>query len=190
MRYDRTVIGYHGCTAGVAQELLRGQPFRRSENDYDWLGHGVYFWEYGAHRAYRFAEEKIRRESRRARPAVIGALIQLGRCFDLLDTRFTHDLAQAYEGFARVFGAAGATIPRNEGPEGKLRRLDCALLNWYLGAVDGAGRGYQTVRAAFPEGDPVYPESAFFSETHIQLTVRDPSCIIGVFKPTFEADVR
>ncbi len=46
MRYDRTVLAYHGCDAAVAERLLRGEPFRKSENDYDWLGAGVYFWEY------------------------------------------------------------------------------------------------------------------------------------------------
>ena len=78
MRYDRTVIGYHGCEAGVAQRLLAGARFRSSRNDFDWLGSGVYFWEYGPERALEFAATQLRRRGRRARPAVVGAIIQLG----------------------------------------------------------------------------------------------------------------
>jgi hypothetical protein len=47
MRYDRTVIAYHGCDARVADRLLAGEPFRKSRNDFDWLGEGVYFWPLG-----------------------------------------------------------------------------------------------------------------------------------------------
>jgi hypothetical protein len=35
------VLGYHGCDAEIAEKLLRGEPFEQSQNDYDWLGHGV-----------------------------------------------------------------------------------------------------------------------------------------------------
>jgi hypothetical protein len=47
MRYDRQIIGYHACAQPIAERLLQGEPFRPSTNDWDWLGHGVYFWEYG-----------------------------------------------------------------------------------------------------------------------------------------------
>lgn len=51
MRYDRQVIGYHACRKEVADRLLDGDPFRPCENDWDWLGSGVYFWEFGHQRA-------------------------------------------------------------------------------------------------------------------------------------------
>jgi len=31
---------------------------KKSQNDYDWLGSGIYFWEYGADRALRFAHDQ------------------------------------------------------------------------------------------------------------------------------------
>lgn len=34
------------------------------ENNYDWLGHGTYFWEYSLQRAFQFAQEKFKREGR------------------------------------------------------------------------------------------------------------------------------
>jgi hypothetical protein len=42
---------------------------------------------------------------------------------------------------------------------------------------------YQTVRCAFEEGDDTFPGSMLKTETHIQVAVRDPSCILGVFRP-------
>src|SRR5215470_8567971 len=126
MRHDRVVLAYHGCDAAVAERLLTGEPFQKSENDYDWLGAGVYFWEYGADRALRFAKDQLRR-GKIAEPTVVGALVQLGRCFDLMDTRFTQDLPDAYRRFRSLAIDDGTTLPRNAGstPDKKLRRLDC-----------------------------------------------------------------
>lgn len=91
MRHDRTVIGYHGCDEAVARRLLAGEPFRKSKNDFDWLGEGIYFWEYGKDRALQFAREQQHR-GKVERPSVVGALLHLGNCFDLMDTRFTTEL--------------------------------------------------------------------------------------------------
>ena len=38
---------------------------------------------------------------------------------------------------------------------------------------------YQTVRAAFMEGDDLYPDAGFKRKNHIQLAVVDPYCING-----------
>jgi predicted dehydrogenase len=56
--------------------------WRPSSNDWDWLGHGIYFWERAPRRALRWALERYPTLSQR--PAVLGAYLQLGRCFDLL----------------------------------------------------------------------------------------------------------
>jgi|GEM_PF-4176540 len=38
-------IGYHGCDRKIGESLLSGKTaIRFSENTYDWLGHGAYFW--------------------------------------------------------------------------------------------------------------------------------------------------
>jgi hypothetical protein len=185
MRYDRTIIGYHGCTARTAARLIKGAPFAPSNNDYDWLGHGIYFWEHGPDRAMRFIQDKLRREERREKPAVVGALLQLGLCFDLLDTKFTTELACDYSRFLESLGFAGRDLPRNQGatPDSKLRYLDCAMLNWYLSGLKANGHHYQTVRGCFVEGGPAFPGSGIERQSHIQIAVRDPSCIIGTFRP-------
>lgn len=188
MRYDRMVVAYHGSDSSVAERLLSGEPFKPSNNTYDWLGDGIYFWEYGADRALQFAQEQVVRGGVRT-PACVGALIQLGKCLDLLDTRFTRELAEAYEPWTQHYASEDLPLPRNTGqaPDFKLRRLDRKVLNWYLGVSDRRGKRFDTVRCGFPEGGPVYPGSGILKQTHIQLTVRNPGCILGVFRPNVEA---
>src|SRR5829696_1824152 len=73
-RFARVVLGYHGSEPEFAEALLRGEvgvdQWNLSENPYDWLGKGIYFWEYAPERARDWAKDK----------AVIGAVIQLGVC--------------------------------------------------------------------------------------------------------------
>jgi hypothetical protein len=186
VRYDRTVVAYHGCDETVAQKLLAGEPFERSENDYDWLGRGVYFWEYGRARAMRFADEQVQR-GRIMRPTVVGALIQLGECFDLMDTRFTEELATAHELLVKLRADRDIPLPQNAGkaPDQKLRRLDCAVMNFYLTWLEENTQvTYDTVRCGFVEGPPAFAGSGIHRESHVQIAVRNPACIVGVFRPT------
>ncbi len=184
MRYDRTVLGYHGCDEEVARRLLGGKPFRKSRNKYDWLGTGVYFWEYGPDRAFRFAEEQ-RERGKVGTPAIVGAVIQLGNCFDLMDTRFTEDLGAAFPLCEDAFRERGVRLPENKGttPDRKLRYRDCAVLNWYLDLAEKKGFRYQTVRGCFTEGGPVFDQSGIQRESHVQIAIRDHDCILGVFLP-------
>jgi hypothetical protein len=40
----------------VGEAVLAGQSeLRASQNTYDWLGHGIYFWEYNPRRAIQYA---------------------------------------------------------------------------------------------------------------------------------------
>ncbi len=40
------IIGFHGCDADVAYSLLNTpDTVKISREPYDWLGHGMYFWE-------------------------------------------------------------------------------------------------------------------------------------------------
>jgi hypothetical protein len=191
MRHDRVVLAYHGCDAAVAERLLTDEPFRKSENDYDWLGAGVYFWEYGADRALQFARDQQRR-GKVTEPAVVGAVVQLGHCFDLLDTAYTEDLASAFRKYRSFEAQAGWTLPRNAGstPDKNLRRLDCWVLNHYLDELDADGVAFDTVRCGFQEGKRAFPGGGIYRESHIQISVRNPACVLGVFRPTVQAWMR
>ncbi len=185
MKYDRTVIAYHGCDAETATRLLGGEPFKKSQNDYDWLGEGIYFWEYGADRAMQFALDQKRR-GKVTTPAIVGALIQLGRCFDLMDTRFTDELSLAFERLKDLHDRGGQPLPVNAGntPDKLLRRRDCAVFNWYLTRLEERGVLYDTVRCGFVEGPPAFAGSGILHQSHIQIAIRNPACVVGVFRPT------
>jgi hypothetical protein len=185
VKYDRTVMAYHGCDSDTAERILSGEPFKPSENDYDWLGAGIYFWEFGYDRALRFAEQEKRR-GKVEKPAVVGAVLQLGNCFDLMDTKFTDELPVAFEMLRRAHEEAGQPLPKNGGttPDKKLRRLDCAVLNLYLTwLADDQGVSRDTVRCGFVEGDPAFEGSGIRHQSHVQIAVRNPACIVGVFRP-------
>lgn len=183
MYYDRTIVGYHGCTIEVAERVLRGESFVASANAYDWLGEGIYFWEFGRDRALRWARERHGDNA-----AVVGAWVQLGNCFDLMDTCFTSNLGQAARAYVDKLEADGEPIPHNRGgADLKARFFDCAVINWYLRGLEAVGDRYQTVRCGFHEGPPAFQHGALalgiYSETHVQVAVRDPKCIVGVFRP-------
>jgi len=186
MQYDRLVIGYHGCHAKDAERLLGGEPFKPSTQPYDWLGRGSYFWEYGLDRAWQWATTDPKR---RKAPAVVGALIQLGGCFDLLDTYFTNLLASMTATYVDKLRKAHKAIPLNLGKTRDLkgRYFDCAAINWTLAELERDGVVYQSVRGAFLEGTPVFKlgavKSGILRQNHIQIAVRDPRCIVGVFRP-------
>jgi hypothetical protein len=174
--YSREVRGYHGCDWRVARRILAGDAFATSTNAWDWLGDGIYFWEYGPDRAMRWAEQQERIRN----PAVIGSMIQLGRCFDLLDTQFTRELGEFYEDWIATVLREGFQPPQNRG---KARFLDRAVIEAFLLKGSDTGSVYDTVRGAFVEGEPIFPGSALYAETHVQIAVRNPHSIIGVFRP-------
>lgn len=174
------VLGYHGCDRTTAEQLLAGSPFGLSTNDYDWLGAGAYFWENDSVRAFRWAERVKKRAGTITEPAVVGAVIDLGLCLDLTTQSSLDVIRTAYDGLSKVVDAAGQALPNNFD---ELRRpLDCAVLN-YLHASMPEPK-FQTVRGMFVEGGDLYPGAFIKRETHVQIAVRDLSCIRGVFRPT------
>ena len=191
LEYQRTVIGYHGCDRETVRKvLLRRRQLEPSVNDYDWLGQGIYFWEYGPERALHWAAEISKhRPDRIKRPAVLAAVIHLGACFDLLDVRFTEYLGRAFPLFAALLRKQGKQVPRNEGRSGDrkelvLRRRDCAVLNWAIPALERErGHLFDTVRGVFQEGTAAFPRSAIRARSHIQIAVRNPDCVLGYFDP-------
>jgi hypothetical protein len=183
--FARIVIGFHGCTEEFARELLLGDrpinAWQPSTNDWDWLGHGIYLWEHASERALRWAQEK--HGPRGQKPAGLGAVLQLGRCFDLLDEAITSILTDTHRALVKYFGDHGQALPSNRGKDQKQRDLDCLVINDCLEKLSRVGLGYDTVRGAFLEGESVYPGAGFSRESHIQIAVRNPACILGVFRP-------
>lgn len=183
------VLGYHGCDQAVADRVIGGWAhLRPSRNDYDWLGEGVYFWEGDPTRAKEWATDLERRGLIR-RPAVVGAVIDPGTCLDLFGREYLKLTRTAYDALRRFSRTTGQPLPRNTGLPGRtgllLRRLDCAVINYcqLIRTRQSSLPPFDTVRAAFVEGDPLYPEAGFNSRNHIQVCVVNPRCVRGYFRP-------
>jgi hypothetical protein len=190
------VLAYHGCDLKTAQELLGGSPFLPSKKDYDWLGAGIYFWENDVVRAYQWATEARRSFEH---PSVVGAVIELGNCLDLTTQSGIDAVRLAYKVFIGMVSMLGDTLPENVDPvrgasgDKAMRRLDCAVMNCLFETqqtvqdLDPVSQQfgtqpYTTVRALFPEGTKLYPGAGFWDKTHIQICVREPEQILGVFR--------
>jgi len=166
LRNARVVVGFHGTRSDRAVEIVRTGNFVPSKNDYDWLGHGVYFWEYAPKRAWQWAREKFGIDA-----AVVEAQIELGFCLDLTDIGFTDNLRDAYQGLREAWARTGRQLPVNKR---KARCLDCLVINYLCGVILP---DCDTVRAPFLEGDPIYDGSALLTQSHLQLVVRNSTCI-------------
>jgi hypothetical protein len=186
--YNRTVVGFHGTRLSTALEVVqRKQPLAPSTSPDDWLGHGAYFWEHAPRQALGWARRRARRQNWGEGVAVLGAMIRLGHCLDLLDPANTEYLAGVYEEYLADMRASGEPIPRNANHR---KFLDCSVFEYaYRFIAEDMGHPVDTVRAVYVptgrdrEGRParVWPRSWVSREAHIQFCVRNPSCILGIW---------
>lgn len=185
------VLGYHGCDAETAERAIAGEvDLVESDQSYDWLGPGIYFWESDPQRAFEWALWKVQNGKYR-RAAVIGAAIDLGNCLDLTLRENLILLQDAYQSFESHQVKAGLPMPLNRpaphSPDHDrlLRYLDCAVIRHLhkLVADEKSIEPFDTVRGMFTEGERIFPGSAIFEKTHTQIAVRNAACILGVFRP-------
>lgn len=175
--YHRTVVAYHGTTEATAERVVNGGAFRSSNKVYEWLGTGVYFWEYAPRQAWWWTKEM----RKNPRPAVVGAMIRLGTCLDLLDPANVRSLREVHDDIIPKWHAAGVPIPRNVLSK---RSLDCAILNWVYDASEKAGKPIETSRAVYVPTNKarrVWTGSWIYDEAHIQICVRKQENILAVW---------
>lgn len=191
--YDKKpsfVYGFHGLDEGIAHDiLLQKKDFESSQNDYDWLGKGVYFWENNIERARQYAvETSQRKDSTVKSPFVLGAVLDLGNCLDLLDQKYLDFLKSAYELMVEDFADQSIPIPENTGFgtddfDFKKRQLDCAVIRYAHSISKEKGIEFDTVRSVFWEGEALYDNAGFRRYNHVQIAVLNADCIKGVFLP-------
>ena len=184
------IYGFHGLDKDIALKILtKEEDFKSSDNTYDWLGNGIYFWENNPERALTYAEEDSKREnSKIKKPFVLGTVIDLGNCFDLLEQRNLEFLALAYNEFKKSLKEKNKELPINakfyqNDFDFKKRELDCAVIRYAHELAKKEGTEFDSVRAAFLEGKPLYEGASFRKENHIQLAILNHNCIKGVFLP-------
>jgi len=123
-------VGYHGCDVRVARKVISlKDSLHLSQNPWDWLGHGYYFWEDSYARAKSWAvAESRRRGSKIQRPAVLGAVIDLGNCLNLADAAALRQVKAAHDEYQRLCNSAGIEMAKNRGADLRARYLDCAVM--------------------------------------------------------------
>lgn len=182
------ILGYHGCDEEVAEKVFAGKEgLRNSENAYDWLGSGIYFWEQNAERARLYAEE-MQQRARIKVPAIVGAVIDLKNCLNLLDSSHLQLVATAYEVVLEATHIRGTPLPTNAPATGKgedllLRDLDCLVIQTlHTLQAERGDPEFDSVRGVFFEGAELYPNAGFRQKNHIQVCIRNPDCIKGYFR--------
>lgn len=179
------VFGFHGCDREIFERVVfHGEPMKESQNEYDWLGHGIYFWEQNYQRALEWAQKSPKIKN----PAVIGAVIDRGYCLNLTDSAGAEKLKNGYIILKIRCEQMGKALPCNI-PSKKVvdilqRNLDCAVIQQIhdYNRENNLGE-YDSVRGIFEEGEPAYPGSCFREKTHTQLCIRNPNCIKAFFNP-------
>lgn len=166
------VYGYHGTSQKSAQEIIE-HGFDFSTNDYDWLGTGVYFFQDAPARAWAWAKTRYPDS-----PAVIKSELVLDNCIDLLDITWNPIIRETYAIFVLEYQKANVPLPRQNPESSKAHRLDCAFFNYIVEKIFASqDETIGSIRAVFNEGDRIYPNSAIFDRSHIQILIRDLSLI-------------
>jgi hypothetical protein len=128
-----------------------------------------------------------RRNSSVKIPVAIGAVLDLGNCFDLLDYQNLEMLHRTYQNTNPMLRLLqNRSIERGNSDELLLRYLDCAVIEEFhrLRRVENKPP-FDSVRTVFWEGKPLYPNAGFREKNHIQICIRNPNCIKGLFLPRF-----
>jgi hypothetical protein len=120
-------------------------------------------------------------------PAVVGAVIDLSLCLNLLDAQFIRMMKDSYLDLKALHEQSGTELPVNKAA-GKskdllLRRLDCAVIET-LHSIrkDRKLEPFDSARGVFIEGQPIYPGAGVHEFNHIQVCVRNPRRIQGYFR--------
>lgn len=180
------VFGFHSCDREIGLAILHGEiDLKASTNKWDWLGSGIYFWEQNPGRALEYAVECAEGKQFFAgkikNPFVIGAVINMGNCLNLLEGESVPILQKAYDGLVKV--SAHAEVPLSENKQSN-RALDCAVIQYlHHSNVKNNLASYDTIRSSFDEGGEIYTGSTFTKRLHIEVCVLNPDMILGYYLP-------
>jgi hypothetical protein len=166
------IRGYHGTSTTHAAVILH-DGFLPSDNDYDCLGDGVYFFEDGLAQAGAWATRAHPSE-----PAVVEADVRLEDCMDLKNSLgWVPLLAHVHDEVLRVSRQQGLPLPRQTG---STHRLDRVVIEVTVAILKREGTPIRSVRAVFAEGAPAFPGSFLSEGFHVQVAVRDADLISNV----------
>jgi len=164
----RKLTGHHGTSRQIA-EIVLTKGFLASGSSYDWLGDGAYFWHEAPLRAFEWAARQFGADG-----VVVEATIEIRDFINLLDMEWMSWLTDVHDQYLVELKESGAPLPiQTEGAH----RLDRAVINFGVSLLETSGFHVGGVIGAFREGRPVFPNSALYSLSHVQIAVRDLSLI-------------
>lgn len=180
------VLGFHGTEKEIVEHLISGgtDHLKKSEGKFEWLGHGIYFWENDPQRGLEWAQNG-NPKSKIKNPDVVGAILDLGLCLDLTTRTGLDEVEQAYKTLESAYAKAGVELPINDGGEDRFKReLDCQVIQaLHNFRVDREQPPYDSVRAPFREDKELYVGAGFHRRNHVQIAIVNPDCIKGYFRP-------
>jgi hypothetical protein len=159
------------------------------ENYWDWLGHGIYFFEAGKHHAHAYAEKYCDGGP----PCVVEAEINMNGCLDFFDLPAKAKYVEEYDAYYHVFGRENMKRLRQDD---RRRPVDCAVFNFMYANLEQEGVPVPVVRCMFESGGPAWEDhdeadprrrlssSGVSALGHVQILVRDPAAIIGPLRPS------
>jgi hypothetical protein len=113
-------------------------------------------------------------------PAVLGAVIELGECLNLTQVENIELVQDAHRQLQELMAETGEPMPKNSRRGSGARNLDCAVFETlHISRKNGSLPPFDTVRAFFVEGEPLYPTAGIRQLDHVQICVRNPASIIG-----------
>ncbi|HKV85201.1 MAG TPA: hypothetical protein VJN88_11645 [Ktedonobacterales bacterium] len=169
------IIGYHGTSRAYAESILASR-FRPSMQPGDWLGDGSYFWEEDHRRAKRWADEHHSSET-----VVLGALIRLDGCMNLLGSRddWIDTLQGGNRELRRIHRRLKTTMP---GKKGEAHGRDREVFNLVARAyAEQRGIAIRSVREVFVHGRGIFPSTAIYDLSHVQIAIRDDTIIEAIW---------
>lgn len=124
-------------------------------------------------------------------PAVVGSVLRVQHCLDMTTQVGINEFSMAYPGLLAGLAEVGSPIPENlpagdEDTDIILRKLDNAVFTFMHDVrANSVPRlpPFQAVRGAFHQGGEVAPKSGFHKATHVQIALRDNSCVEAWFLP-------
>ncbi|MBU2123033.1 MAG: hypothetical protein KJ999_21695 [Gammaproteobacteria bacterium] len=202
-------LAFHGCDITTRDDLVTGviPHLRSSTNEYDWLGNGSYYFENDSTRALHYAQytaahpELNLTKDPIGTPAVVGVVLDVSRWLDMTTQEGIENYRNALATLLAGFEARGQTPPANKAafPEDEdliHRSLDRAVYELIhslrqtelakgMAAADASKvidmAPYQATRGAFKQGVQVGATSSVHAGNHVQIALRDTSCVRGWF---------
>jgi hypothetical protein len=193
------LIAYHGCDVTTRDDLVSGRlrHLSHSNNRYDWLGPGAYFFEGDLERALMFSQASHDNPSKMytvrpiGTPAAVGVALRVQSWLDMTTQAGIQEFTMAYQSMVEGLHDVGDPVPVNsaasdDDPDILLRALDNAVFT-FLHDVRANSKPplspFQAVRGAFHQGPEIAHLSGFHKSTHVQIALRDDHCVEGWFLP-------